>query len=495
MQYNKKYFVSFQLLILFGMFLYISGFHFQARALDDTGQKSSLGASEPVIPGAAGFGIMTQAGVDGTVIRVTNLNSHGPGSLREAVEATGPRLVVFDVGGVIDLEEQHLQINEPYLAIAGQTAPSPGITLIKGAIYVHANDILIQHIRVRPGDAGYRELGAPWAPHAFRAFRGAFNVIVDHCSMSWAIEETCSASGPHVKEDAVISQKYLEYKGRFLGWPDSPEELASKNITYSNNIFSEALYESTMSKGTHSHGSLIGDACRDIAIIGNLYAHNDMRNPYFKRHTSGVIVNNLIYDVNTTAMNIGDDGRWDDAPFPGDVALLSIVGNVLIYGPSTYVDMPQGFHLFSEWMRRPLPMITSWTVPQEVTAGHLYLKDNLVFDHENHSVDQVIHEDDVKNFVILDEKPVWPAGLKYLPASELESHILKNAGARPWDRDEIDIRIVEQVSNRTGKIINTQDEVGGYPVHEPTYRFLEVPSEGRRQWLADIGRTGKSNFN
>ncbi len=441
---------------------------------------------QAVFPGAIGFGVETPAGTDGQVVRVTNLNNHGPGSLRAAIATPGPRLVVFEVGGIIDLEEEPLRIDEPYLTIAGQTAPAPGITLIKGSLYAHTHDLLIQHLRIRPGDAGHRPATDRFIPHGFRAFIGAHNVIVDHCSLSWAIEETCSASGPAVKPGAHISEKYQQNAGRFTGWPDRPEDLAPKNVTFSHNILAEGLFHSTMSKGPHSHGSLIGDGCQDIAIIGNLYAHNDLRNPYFKRHTSGVIVNNLLYNTNTVAMNIGHDGRWDNAPFEGEPARLGIVGNMLIYGPSTMQIMPVGFHPWGELVRRPLPMISSWTVPPGIPAGSLYLEDNVIIDHDGQHRRQVIAEGDLPNFVMLAEPPTWPAGLKPIPALQLEAELLDAIGARPWDRDPVDQRIIEDVRRRGGRIINSQSEVGGYPVAVPRYRTLHVPDHGRRQWLADF---------
>lgn len=451
-----------------------------------------------VFPGAVGFGVETPAGTDGRVIRVTNLESRGPGSLRAAIETEGPRLVVFDVGGVIDLGEDPLRINRPFLTIAGQTAPSPGITIIKGSVYAYTNDILIQHIRIRPGDAGRKAPDWGFTPHGFRAFDASYNVVIDHCSISWAIEETCSVSGYRVKDGAVISPESLQREGRFAGWPDRAEDMGPKNVTFSNNIFSEGLLRSLMSKGVHSHGSLIKDGCRNVALIGNLYAHNDLRNPYFKRHTTGAIVNNLIYNANSAAMNIGCDGRWGDAPFEGEPATLSIAGNVLIYGPSTldeiswdYFDHFDGSDQGTmKKLRRPLPMITSWMSIPGLTAARLYIDDNLVLDHDGKSVPRVIHEDDRENFVILSERPVWPERLKPLASEQLESHITKHAGARPWDRDEVDKRIIRSVRERTGRIIDSQDEVGGYPNHRMTKRVLDVPRENRREWLAELAVGG-----
>src|SRR5262245_33251441 len=103
-----------------------------------------LTAAQPVFPGAQGFGIETPAGRGGKVLRVTNLNSEGPGSLRAAIETKGPRIIVFEVAGVIDLNRKPLVISEPFLTIAGQTAPSPGITIIRAGIDIGTHDILLQ---------------------------------------------------------------------------------------------------------------------------------------------------------------------------------------------------------------------------------------------------------------------------------------------------------------------------------------------------------------
>ena len=104
-------------------------------------------------PGAVGAAATTPGGRGGEVVRVTTLAPSGPGSFVEAVRRPGRRIVVFEVGGVIDLVESTVKITEPYLTIAGQTAPPPGITLIRGGIDITTHDVVVRHIRVRPGDA------------------------------------------------------------------------------------------------------------------------------------------------------------------------------------------------------------------------------------------------------------------------------------------------------------------------------------------------------
>ena len=205
-----------------------------------------------VFPGARGFGVHTPAGRGGKVIRVTNLNSEGSGSFRAALEQEGARIVVFEVGGVINLAKNDLLVIEPFLTVAGQTAPSPGITLIRGGLGIESHDVLIQHLRVRPGDAGEPKKSG-WEPDGITATgASAYNIVIDHCSISWAVDENLSASGPRLEGHAATSH----------------------NITFSHCIIAEGLNDSSHAKGPHSKGSLIHEHCTNIAVIGNLYAHN-----------------------------------------------------------------------------------------------------------------------------------------------------------------------------------------------------------------------------
>lgn len=189
-------------------------------------------------PGAVGWGAVTPGGRGGKIIRVTNLNAEGPGSFKEAVETAGPRIVVFEVGGVIDMGRKELEIREPFLTIAGQTAPSPGITLIRTGIDLRASDVIVRHIRIRTGVDGQAKRSG-WEPDAFNTV-SAHRVVVDHCTFSWAIDESMSASGP-----------------RFKG--NTPEEWranTSGEVTFSYNLASEGLADASHPKGEHSKGSL-----------------------------------------------------------------------------------------------------------------------------------------------------------------------------------------------------------------------------------------------
>jgi hypothetical protein len=396
-------------------------------------------ASESLLafPGAHGLAAQTPGGRGGRIIRVTTLAPTGPGSLLEALEATGPRIVVFEVGGVIDFERREIKITQPFLTVAGQTAPSPGITLIRTGIDVVTHDVVIRHIRVRTGSAGATPRTG-WEPDAFSGQGGAYNVIVDHCSMTWAIDENLSASGP-----------------RFAGkTPDEWRQGTSHRITFSNNIIAEGLAHSTHSKGEHSKGSLIHDNATDILIVGNLYAHNYERNPLFKGGVRGMVINNLIYDPGPRAVHynlIAEE--WRGQPY--QVGQMTLIGNVMRAGPST----PSDVALF---------MLGG--------SGDLqfYAEDNLAVDRLGRPLEALGRYTTSRAAIVPMPKPALPQGVVPLPAIEVQDAVIRTAGARPWDRDPIDARIVADTIEGRGEIIDSENDVGGYPKYAETrQRFVE----------------------
>ena len=230
----------------------------------------------------------TKGGDGGKVIRVTTLSAHGPGSLGDAIAADGARRIEFTVAGLIDLGGKMLVVNRPFITIAGETAPEPGITLMNGGMNVGTHDVIVRHIRIRPG-AGNRPKKSGWECDGLSTIGGAHDVIVDHCSMTWATDENLSASGP-----------------RFDGAnPDAWRESTSHRITFSHCIIGEGLHDSAHGKGPHSMGSLIHDNATDIAIIGNLYISNNARNPLFKGGVHGAVVNNVMQNAGNRFVTYG----------------------------------------------------------------------------------------------------------------------------------------------------------------------------------------------
>ncbi len=405
-----------------------------AAATATAGGEAPRGApagAMPAFAGAQGWAARTPGGRGGRILRVTTLAPDGPGSLLAAIATPGPRIVVFEVGGVIDLERRIIDIREPYLTIAGQTAPSPGITLVRGGIELRTHDVIIRHIRVRTGDAGLAR-GSGWDPDAFST-QGARDVIVDHCSMSWGIDENLSASGP-----------------RFTGrTPEEWRQGTSHRITFSNNIIADGLARSTHPKGEHSKGSLIHDNVTGMLIAGNLYANNMERNPLFKGGVQGAVVNNLIYNPGPRAVHYNlIAAEWGAMPYQN--GRMALVGNVLRAGPSTPADLA-------------LLMLGG--------SGDLE-----VYERDNVAVDRIGRPLPVfgryttapARFIVLAEMPEIPDFAGALAAEQVQDAVVKNAGARPWDRDAVDLRILADVIEGRGEIIDSQQQVEGYPAPRET---------------------------
>jgi hypothetical protein len=365
------------------------------------------------------------------ILRVANLAADGPGSLRRAIETPGPRLVVFEVGGVIDLGGQSLAVRNPELTIAGQTAPDPGITLIRGGLAVETHDVIIEHIAVRPGTE------ARGAPDALGAHgRDVYNVLFDHCSATWGIDENLSVSGP----------------------ADAEPSATAHDVTLRSCLIAEGLSHAGHPKGEHSKGTLIHDSVRGVTIIGCLYAHNRERNPRLKGGTRAVVAQNVMYDWGSACIGVGARGnRSMLAP-----SETMVVDNVAIAGPDTRGKV---------------------FVKSVDPGGRVFLRGNVA--------DVPLADAGV---VQLSAPPAWAHDVRVgapAPGRAPEAgaptldRVLRSAGSRPARRDLIDARIVQSVIDHNGRIIDSQEEVGGYPVRPATKRALVVPEgeAARRRWL------------
>ncbi|WP_206860283.1 pectate lyase family protein [Lysobacter changpingensis] len=398
----------------------------------------SPGTAALAFPGAQGWAAHTPGGRGGKILRVTTLAASGPGSFAEAIAMRGPRIVVFEVGGVIDLGMKELRITEPFLTIAGQTAPQPGITFIKGGLTIATHDVVIRHVRMRPGDGGMPTFSADI--DAITTVRGARDVIVDHCSLTWATDENLSASSTrfHGEDEKA--------------WMDA----ASRRITYSNNIIAEGLANATHKKGEHSKGTLIHDHVNDVLIIGNLYAHNYERNPLFKGGARGQVLNNLIYDPGQRAVHynlIAEE--WLGHPYSRGRVVAR--GNVMRAGLST-----EDVAFF-----------------QVGGSGDVdvFLEDNLAVDRLGNPLPQQGRYTTTPIRVdAMERAPALPFGVTLLPSSKVQDAVIANAGARPWDRDDVDRRILADAIEGRGRIIDSQEQVGGYPVQKET-RQAFVPGD------------------
>lgn len=377
-------------------------------------------------PGAVGWAATTPGGRGGRIIRVTTLAPEGPGSFKAALEAKGPRIIVFEVGGIIDMGRETLRISEPYVTIAGQTAPSPGITLIKTGIDIATHDVVMRHIRIRTGVDGQPKLSG-WEADALSTV-AAHHVVIDHCSFTWAIDENMSASGP-----------------RFEGkTPDEWRQNTSHAITFSYNLAAEGLADASHPKGEHSKGTLIHDNASQILIWRNIYAHNMERNPLVKGGGQVELVNNILYDPGERAVHYNLMAlEWGDHPY--QTGKISAVGNVLRGGVSTATG---------------LPFLTLGGDGDLDYHG----KDNIAVDKFGQPLPMFGRYGETRaKLNELSAPPVWWPGTQVLPARDVETHVLARAGARPWDRDADDLRVLFFVAEGRGEIIDDERQVGGYP--------------------------------
>lgn len=400
----------------------------------------------PVIPGAQGFGITTPAGRGGTVYKVTNLNDSGPGSLRACAEATGQRVCIFETSGMIMLNS-NIAITSPFLTIAGQTAPSPGITLWNGGLFITTNDILVQHIWIRVGDDLTGPGGAKPCCRDSITLQGArSNVVFDHVTASWGIDETMSLY------NAGLS--------------------AMSDITIRHSIISEGLYDSihwdegATGYSPHSMGlltgsaALTGDPVRNLSVLGTLFAHNNARNPLMRNTVGMFFANNVVYNYGFRASEFA---RGNNPQYPTTAAFI---GNAYLTGFNT----PAG--------REPV------IISENITGTQLYLEDN--------SLDGVAPANQWTSTIVsptnssarVNAPTITVPGFTPKPNQEVKDFVLANAGARPADRDAIDTRIVNDVRNRTGRIkdcVVTCDEptdidAGDLPILAVNTRTLTPPS-------------------
>jgi lysophospholipase L1-like esterase len=372
----------------------------------------------------------TQGGRSGPIIRVTNLAADGPGSLKAAIDTPGARTVVFEVGGVIDMNGGSFDIRHPFLTIAGQTAPSPGITVIKAETVVRSHDVIIQHLRFRPGEFGRPKKGGG-DQDGLSTVGGAHDVIVDHCSFSWGTDENLSASGP-----------------RFAGeTPDDWRHGTSHRITYSHNLIYEGLSNSVHEKGEHSKGSLIHDNTTGVLLYGNAYISNRERNALFKGGARGAMVNNLIFNPGRLAVHYNLwPKEWEGKTW--QTGRLSLVGNLLRHGPGTE------------------PETAFFT---QRGAGHLelYLADNPATDRNGRPVATVRDASEGLATRAMLPQADLPEGIRIRPGATLLEELVGVIGARPWDRDALDRRVLSEMQAGRGHIIDSERENPlGYPASQ-----------------------------
>lgn len=377
----------------------------------------------PAFPEAAGFGSRTPGGRGGRVVFVTSLADAGPGSFRAAVTAAGARTVVFRVAGLVTLETP-LVITEPFLTIAGQSAPGDGVCFRGQTLEIRTHDVVVRHLRFRPGDVSGEEVDA------LSVGRGARRVVVDHCSAGWSVDEALSLAGD------------------------------VRDVTVQWCLIAEALDRSRHRKGAHGYGSLMR-ATGGVSLHHNLWAHNAARNPRLGDDYGRPpwplfdLRNNVIYDYGALASGM-----------TGDRLQANYVANYVRPGPSS--DTRRGV-----------------VVPTETADLGYHVAGNVVEGRPRVSADNRLLFDRVelngRRLVTLFERPFEAPAVPTTDAAQALREVLAAVGATRPRRDAVDARVVAQVEARSGRIIDSQDEVGGWPA----YASGPLPADADADGLPD----------
>jgi pectate lyase len=367
------------------------------------------GSPGPITAGAVvGYGRGTVGGAGGRTLTVTNLNDDGPGSLRAALESSGRRVVVFQVAGTIRLTET-IKVKDPFLTVAGETAPAPGITVRGGALLVRAPEVILRHLRLRPGDqgAGPDDVDALTLNGADGAVH---NVVVDHVTMLW---------GPDIGGLAVLGDV--------------------RDVSVQNSIMGEGLYlsahsEGTLAEGGHSHAANVTQldgnlaAPRRLTFWHNLFTTADSRIPRFQGAECVDLVNNVIYN-------------WGTQSAHGNPRSLNLVNNWYRNGPETSGDL---------FWRMQTSVVAPTPFPDAV-----FLSGNVA---DGFSVDR-----DASAVAYATSVRCGGLSVPAEAAGDAYTAVLRSAGAIAPVRDVVDRRIIDNVVERTGRFFNGT----GYPAPNP----------------------------
>ena len=367
-------------------------------------------AKIPAFPGAWGGGMYSFGGRGGKVFVVTNLNDSGPGSFREACEAGGPRLVVFNVAGIIKLKDR-IRIRAPYITIAGSTAPGDGVCIAGNTVELETHDVVIRHMRFRRGET--------WVGDRNDSLGGnpTGNIMCDHISGSWGLDENMSM-----------------YRHMYQP-PDGSKELKlpTVNITFQNSVFSEGL-----NTYHHAFGSTIGGL--NSTFHHNLWACNTGRNPSVGMYGDFTFVNNVIFNWVHRTVDGGDHRSY-----------FSILNNYLKPGPATPKDAPIAYRILKPESERSKEVVDHFGVAYvsgNVVDGNARVtKDNwdggVQPDVRAHALDKVLT-------AIRTNTPFPYASLPVQSAEQAYEIVLAAAGATRPRRDAVDERVIQMV--RTGEV-------------------------------------------
>ncbi len=369
-------------------------------------------AKIPAFPGAQGGGMYSFGGRGGKVILVTNLNDDGPGSFREGCETPGPRMILFNVAGIIQLKDR-VRIRAPYVTIAGNTAPGDGVCIAGNTVELETHDIIIRHMRFRRGATDVRDRNDAFGGNPIG------NVMIDHVSASWGLDENMSM--------------YRHMYSPPDGGPDL--KLPTVNITIQYSIFSEGL-----NTYHHAFGSTIGGL--NSTFHHNLWACNTGRNPSVGMYGDFTFANNVIFNYRHRSIDGGDHRSF-----------FNIINNYFKPGPGT-PKTPVAYRIFKPESERSKTVFDNF--------GKAYVSGNFVEGYPEVSQDNWAGGVQPDSRAPVDEvlpkirvvEPFMHASLKIEEARSAFEVVLKQAGATLPVRDQVDLRVAEMV--RTGKVAKAE---------------------------------------
>lgn len=405
-------------------------------------------ANIPAFPGAEGGGMFSFGGRGGKVFVVTSLADNGPGTLREACEAGGARIIVFNVAGIIKLQRP-ININAPYITIAGQTAPGDGVCVAGESFLINTHDVVIRHMRFRRGET--------WVGRRDDALGGnpVGNIMIDHVSASWGLDENMTLYR-HMFTNAPGNKKARVHK------------LITVNITIQNSIFSEGL-----DTYNHAFGSTISG--HNCLFARNLWANNSGRNPSVGMGGPFNFVNNVVYNWYHRTMDGG-----------GYSSRYNLINNYYKPGPVTPTDKPVGYRFIKSESRFELDGYKFF--------GRVWVNGNIMEGYpeitENNWKGVQIEDDmpDAGEFIdnVRWHEPFETPFVNIMEANEAYEFVLANVGANLPKRDPVDIRIIKQV--RENKVdLNNYVEIDG--LYQFEHRRLG-PDSYKYGIITDIRQVG-----
>jgi pectate lyase len=363
------------------------------------------GDPEPpsAVPNIAGYGASSLGGYGGTTVRVTNLNDSGAGSLRAALALTYPRIIRFDVAGTIELQSRlGIEPTMGRVTIEGQTAPAGGICLKGYGMEIGGDDVIVQHLRIRPGTNATPESNDGLYVHSNR-------VVIDHCSISWSQDELINIYG--------------------------------QDVTIQWCILSEALSNSGHPNGEHSKGPFWVWTADRISFHHNLMAHNLDRNPY-AAHGHADIINNILY-------NKVDFGNVC-AVAPQDGATSNDVSVNFVKNWQRVNDTDASIRFFQNEFTGLMTGYVEGNI-SERRPNNTYPENECVYEEEH-------------GYLLASRIPFTGSyPVTETDAETAKTQVLAGAGATKPKRDGVDARIVADVTNNTGGFIDFPTDVGGWP--------------------------------